>query len=339
MTSYVKHFTALFTPQRQKARPDQVVNSAGGYAFVLDLWARLDRWLVLGVRGGYVLRVGAGDDARERAHHPASAWRPTARGPSRGSPRSASPAARPRTIRRSSPWRWPPATRDLATRRAALAALPRGVPHRHAISSTSSATWRASASGAAASAARSRAWYNDKPAERLAYQAIKYQRARRLESPRSPAALAPDGADARARRALPLDHRRPRGARAGVARGKAHLGGPAAGAGASVRGAPRRRPTGSRSWRSIREHRFTHEMLLSEWKNDPDVWEALLEDMPQTALLRNLGKMTAVGLLSPMQRGDPQGRGAAHRRGAPRAGARPPDRSPLGPQGLRAGPR
>jgi hypothetical protein len=39
-------------------------------------------------------------------------------------------------------------------------------------------------------------------------------------------------------------------------------------------------------------------MLRTEWKNDARVWEALLEDMPQTALVRNLGKMTAVGLLA-----------------------------------------
>jgi 60 kDa SS-A/Ro ribonucleoprotein len=49
----------------------------------------------------------------------------------------------------------------------------------------------------------------------------------------------------------------------------------------------------------IREHRLTHEMLLTEWKNDPEVWEALLADMPQTALIRSLGKMTSVGLLAP----------------------------------------
>jgi 60 kDa SS-A/Ro ribonucleoprotein len=50
----------------------------------------------------------------------------------------------------------------------------------------------------------------------------------------------------------------------------------------------------------VRENRLTHEMVPTEWKNDPAVWEALLPHMPQTAMLRNLGKMTAVGLLAPM---------------------------------------
>jgi 60 kDa SS-A/Ro ribonucleoprotein len=50
----------------------------------------------------------------------------------------------------------------------------------------------------------------------------------------------------------------------------------------------------------IRDHRFTHEMLRTEWKNDPEVWAALLADMPQDGHDRNLGKMTSVGVLGPM---------------------------------------
>src|SRR5262249_53789558 len=52
MTNYTRHFSALATPQRSAARADQRMNNAGGYTFVLDLWARLDRWLVLGCEGG-----------------------------------------------------------------------------------------------------------------------------------------------------------------------------------------------------------------------------------------------------------------------------------------------
>ncbi len=46
----------------------------------------------------------------------------------------------------------------------------------------------------------------------------------------------------------------------------------------------------------------------------PAVWEALLEHMPQTALLRNLGKMTAIGLLSPMSDASRRVAAIAHRR-------------------------
>ncbi len=51
--------------------------------------------------------------------------------------------------------------------------------------------------------------------------------------------------------------------------------------------------------RLIEDYRLTHEMIPSQWKNSPDVWEALLESMPYKALVRNLGKLTAIGLLRP----------------------------------------
>lgn len=48
----------------------------------------------------------------------------------------------------------------------------------------------------------------------------------------------------------------------------------------------------------IREHGLTREMVKTEHLNDAAVWEALLEKMPVTAMVRNLGKMTAVGVLA-----------------------------------------
>src|SRR5690606_36342491 len=50
----------------------------------------------------------------------------------------------------------------------------------------------------------------------------------------------------------------------------------------------------------VRLHGFTHEMIATEHKNSAAVWEALLERMPMEAMVRNLAKMTAVGLLKPM---------------------------------------
>ena len=49
----------------------------------------------------------------------------------------------------------------------------------------------------------------------------------------------------------------------------------------------------------IETHQFTHEMVPNEWKNDPNVWAALLVNMPVMATVRNLGKMTQIGLLKP----------------------------------------
>ncbi len=52
--------------------------------------------------------------------------------------------------------------------------------------------------------------------------------------------------------------------------------------------------------RLIEEYGLNREHVPSQWLNEPSVWEALLAKMPATALVRNLGKMTAVGLLAPL---------------------------------------
>lgn len=50
----------------------------------------------------------------------------------------------------------------------------------------------------------------------------------------------------------------------------------------------------------IRECRLPRECVPTEWLNSCAVWEALLESMPPTAMIRNLGKMTSIGLLAPL---------------------------------------
>lgn len=50
----------------------------------------------------------------------------------------------------------------------------------------------------------------------------------------------------------------------------------------------------------IREAKLPRECIPTEALNSAEVWEALLEDMPMTAMIRNLGKMTSVGLLRPL---------------------------------------
>jgi 60 kDa SS-A/Ro ribonucleoprotein len=47
----------------------------------------------------------------------------------------------------------------------------------------------------------------------------------------------------------------------------------------------------------IQDYNLTREMLPTEALNDVSVWEALLQNMPVMAMIRNLGKMTNVGLL------------------------------------------
>ena len=51
---------------------------------------------------------------------------------------------------------------------------------------------------------------------------------------------------------------------------------------------------------AIHSARLPREVLPTELLNKPEVWDALLVGMPPHALIRNLGKMTSVGLLTPM---------------------------------------
>ena len=49
----------------------------------------------------------------------------------------------------------------------------------------------------------------------------------------------------------------------------------------------------------IRDFGLTREMIPTEVQKSPAVWEALLEKMPPTAMIRTLGRMGSVGLLAP----------------------------------------
>jgi len=49
----------------------------------------------------------------------------------------------------------------------------------------------------------------------------------------------------------------------------------------------------------IDEFDLPREAIPTQWLNEVKVWEALLERMPMTAMIRNLGKMTSIGLVQP----------------------------------------
>jgi len=50
----------------------------------------------------------------------------------------------------------------------------------------------------------------------------------------------------------------------------------------------------------IEEFDLPREAIPTQWLNEARVWEALLERMPMTAMIRNLGKMTSIGLVQPL---------------------------------------
>jgi len=49
---------------------------------------------------------------------------------------------------------------------------------------------------------------------------------------------------------------------------------------------------------AISTYRLTWEMVPNKWFSEKEVWRVLLANMPLTAMIRNLNKMTAVGLLA-----------------------------------------
>ena len=51
--------------------------------------------------------------------------------------------------------------------------------------------------------------------------------------------------------------------------------------------------------RLIGEYNLPRECVPTEFLNSVEVWDALLQKMPMTAMIRNLGKMTSIGLVSP----------------------------------------
>lgn len=57
--------------------------------------------------------------------------------------------------------------------------------------------------------------------------------------------------------------------------------------------------------RLIKKYNFVREHIPTRWLNERSVWEALLPGMPMTATLRNLNKMTSLGLLEGLQSSRP----------------------------------
>ena len=96
---------------------------------------------------------------------------------------------------------------------------------------------------------------------------------------------------------------------------------------------------GARGASLIRDYRLPREAVPTQWLTDPAVWEALLEQMPMTALIRNLATLTRVGLLTPQSEATREVIAQVTDEGALAEGARPPDRRAVGPEDLRAGPR
>lgn len=290
---YAKDFSLQRTPQREPIpgrEADMVVNSAGGYVFPIDDWKRLDRFLVLGAEGG-TYYTGARKLTQENA---AAVMRCIAADGKR---------VVKRTVEISQAGRAPKndpaifvlalcasegAGADKATRRAAFAALPdvcRIFTHlAQFLSYAKPGVLRGRGRGLREAVA---AWYNDRKPGSLAYQMAKYRNrhgwthadALRVAHPKPPDS-AHDALYGWAVGKKPDVDNLPNLIRAYEA---AQLVG-----------------TEKDIASLIVDNGLTREMVPTKWLKSATVWEALLYKMPMMAMVRNLGKMTSIGLLAPL---------------------------------------
>ena len=304
--NYAGFFNRRATPQLQPIPgANQVANSAGGYAWEVDDWKRLDRFLILGAEGGTYY-------ATERVlvleNHAALVRCILADGV----------RAVNRIVEISTTGRAPkndpaifalalvathgnPAAKTFAF--AKLAEVCRMSTHLFHFAQYVNALrgWGRGLRNAVA------AWYVGRAAEDLAYQAVKYQQRDgwshgdllRLAHPKAPS---PEH-DAVFRWVLKgpgaLDERAVERRIAGVKRLTKY---PATGPlPAIIEASEQVKRAGSVAEvvRLIAEHDLPREAIPTQWLDQVAVWEALLQRMPLTAMIRNLGKMTSLGLVGP----------------------------------------
>jgi len=290
----VNQFLGRRTPQSE-AIPgtDQVPNSAGGYAWAVDDWTRLRRFLILGSEGGSyyasertltrenaeaAIRCLKADGARAVAEIEAI------------SASGSAPKNDPALLALAAC----SGLGDEATRRAALDALP--AVCRTATHLFQFAQFVEGFRGWGRSLRRAVGrWYAAQEPDALAYQAVKY-RQRDGVTHRDLLRLAHPGESVTARNPT-LEVSQNHGrlfewiVRGGSTEGLPRI----------VEGFVRAQSaaTPAQSADLIREYRLPREAVLPEHLGSPAVWEALLDDMPMTAMIRNLAVMTRVGVVVP----------------------------------------
>jgi 60 kDa SS-A/Ro ribonucleoprotein len=282
-----KMFSTKTTPQTMPMPgTKQVKNAAGGYVWQVDDWMRLDRFLVLGSEGGtyyaserdltvdnadVVRRCIAADGLRtvSRIVDVSHAGRAPKNDPAIFSLAMAAKLG------------------DEQTRRAAYAALPqvcRIATHLMHFAEYAQAFggWGRGMRKAVG------AWFNARPAEELALQLAKYQ-SRDGWSNRDLLRLAHPRAASPSHDRLfswSVKGELPEGAQADPAL-------------ALIVAMEELKKTTdvTTAARIIRERRMPRECVPTQFLKFPDIWDALLEAMPMTAMIRNLATMTRVGLL------------------------------------------
>jgi 60 kDa SS-A/Ro ribonucleoprotein len=296
--SYLKRHGTRRVPQWAPIPgSDQVPNSSGGFAWTVDDWTRLRRFLILGSEGG---------------SYYASQWKLTRENSKtvERCVREDGKRAVAEIVRVSDEGRAPkndPALFALAlaaglgddeTRKAALDALPQVARTGTHLFQFASFVEGFRGWGRSLRRAVGR-WYAAQPVDALAYQAVKYRQregvthrdllrlahpARRVSAGNPTLDVSPEHA----------------GLFEWIVRGSETDGLPRL-----VEGFLRaqRAQKASETAALVREYGLPREALETEHLTSPEVWEALLENMPMTAMVRNLATMTRVGVIAPASAG------------------------------------
>lgn len=272
------------TPQGVQARSDQVRNSAGGWTFELDDAARLRRFLILGTDGGTfyasplaLTLENAAAVERMCVDDPGALLDLVHEVSVGGLAPKPNPALFALAVAAS--------FADDANRARALRMLPeiaRTGTHLF-LFATYVEQFRGWGRGLRKAVAN---WYLERDVAQLAYQVVKY-RQREGWTHRDLLRLAHPDTDDPVRRALFEWVVR----RADVS-DVPEL--------ALVRGFTEAQRPEAPVTELVAEHRLSWEMLPDAALKQPDVWDALLaQGMPMTALLRQLGRLTSLGVLAP----------------------------------------
>ncbi len=301
MTRYSAHVSALSTPQSEKAREDQVQNNAGGFVFQLDCWKRLDRFLILGTEGG-TYYVSEKKHTKQAAAAVSECIKQNGVRTVEQIVAISDAGRAPKNDPAIFALAMCAGAQDDKTRRAALAAIPKvcriGTHLLHFCADVEHfRRWGRSLRTTVGK------WYNDKPAKNLAYDVIKYQ-----------------SRDGWAHKdVLRLSHPKPASPEHAAIMRYVTVG--MAGMTSSREGNKRDKiadvsklpaiigafeeihsegVTPGRAAKLISEFGLSHEMVPNEMKDKTIVWEALLEHMGITALIRNLGKLSSIGMTKPL---------------------------------------
>jgi 60 kDa SS-A/Ro ribonucleoprotein len=292
--SYLKRHGTRRVPQSAPIPGSgQVPNSAGGFAWSVDDWTRLRRFLTLGSEGGSyyasewtLTRENAQALERCLAEDGARAVAEIVRVSEEGRAPKNDPAIFALALAAG--------LGDEATRRSALEALPQVC--RTGTHLFQFATFVEGFRGWGRSLRRAVGrWYAAQPADALAYQAVKYRQREgvthrdllRLAHPAEQVSAGNPTLDVTGDHARLFEW---------IVRGGETDGLPRA-----VEGFVRAQAaaTPAETAALVRDYRLPREAVQSEHLTEAVVWEALLEDMPMTAAIRNLATMTRVGVLAP----------------------------------------